>query len=253
MNEDKGTKDIFNLFAGTIILASSILTFGFFFTFLPALVVFLDANIAALISGTLGVLIFDGGALVWLRVYLHGCENDDQRNIALQTSVIDITGSAVASFVQIFLTGTGLIALSDNFKWGIGLAALIVTGAVLTWNFVAVWRFRKNSDASKESIREGKRQALIRAEEDKQLDELDKMIASKVSSKLQERTDELAEARAQHILQTRLTAENAKGVSPSRNGHAVVVESNQNTGVVDFADTEVSEPPQRTSPNANGR
>lgn len=246
MDSDKGTRDIFKVFGAAIVIASSILTFGFFYTYLPAIVVFVDTGTAALISGILGVLIFDGGALVWLQVYLRGCENDDQRNIALHTSIIDITGSACASFVEIFLTGTGLVTLSDNMRFGIGLTALVITGGVLTWNFVAIWRFHKNSNRSKEEIREGKRQALIQAQEEKQLDELDKLIASKVSNKLQEKAEDLAEGRAAHIFQKRYAAENAKGtIAPSVNGHLVTVESSHNTGIPDFVDTQVAPPPVR--------
>lgn len=211
MNKYTAT-DLFKIFAALIFVASAILTFAFFWTFLPALVPagVLDDFTAAFISGGLGVLIFDAGALAWLKIYLDGCQNNDQRNVAMSTSVLDVSGSAVASFAQIILTGTGLVALDPNTQLTIGWASLLAVAGTLVFNFVSVWRFHKNSDASKLAIREANRLGKIREAEEAQEDHLDDLIAQKVHEKLAAVSDALADQQADRIVAERVRLEKSK-------------------------------------------
>lgn len=204
-------KDVFIIFAALIFIASAVLTFGFFFTHLPSIVPdVVDDFTAAIIAGALGLVIFDGGALAWLKVYLDGSENNDQRNIALSTSVVDITGSAVASFVQILFAGTDLVTLSPETEYTVGIVSLVAMAGVLTFNFVSVWRFHKNSDASKTAIREANRLGRIRAAEEEQADQLDTLVAQKVSEKLAAVSDRLADQQAERIVAERVRLESGK-------------------------------------------
>lgn len=210
MNKNSA-KDIFKIFAALIFIASATLTFGFFYEHLPSIVPdVVDQLTAAIIAGVLGTLIFDGGALAWLKVYLDASENNDQRSIALSTSIVDITGSAVASFVQIIFAGTNLVALSADTRWAVGLAALVAAAGVLTWNFISIWRFHKNSDVSKESIREAERLARIRQAEERQADYLDSLIEQEVETMLHDQASALAREQAERIVFQRVDLERAK-------------------------------------------
>jgi len=207
----KSASDIFKVFAALIFLASAALTFGFFFDHLPSIVPMLDPLTAAIVAGVLGLLIFDGGALAWLKVYLDACDNNDQRTIAITTSVVDISGSAIASFTQIVFAGTSLVTLSPDTQYFVGLAALVAAAGVLTFNFISIWRFHKNSDASKLAIREADRLAKIREEEDEQARHLDDLVVQKVREKLQAAAEQIAETQASRIAKTREMIELAKG------------------------------------------
>lgn len=204
--------DLFKIFGALIVAASAALTFAFFWTFLPSLIPtgVIDAWTASMISGVLGVLIFDAGALAWLKIYLDGSENNDQRAIAMQTSILDIAGSATASFAQILLTGTGLVDLDPATRITVGWASLFAVALTLCWNFVSVWRFHKNSDMSKLAIREADRLGRIREAEESQADELDELIAQKVGEKLASLSNELAEQQAERIVRRRVDLEQVK-------------------------------------------
>lgn len=209
MNQ-QSARNLFKIFATIIFIASATLTFAFFYTYLPAIIPAVDLYVAAIAAGFLGLIIFDGGAIAWLKTYLDACENNDQREIALTTSVIDIAGSAVASFAQIILQGTGLVTLGDDTVFLVGVISLFAVAGVLSWNFVAVWRFHKNSDASKASIREANRMAIIRAKEDEEADILDQLIAQKVGELLAGEADAIAVQQAARIAAKRRRIELGK-------------------------------------------
>ncbi len=203
--------DTFMIFAGIIFAASAAFTFAFFYTFLPGIFPpdVLSESIAPWVSGGLGVAIFDGGALAWLIVYLKGCDNEDQRNIAMSTSMIDIVGSALATLTQLLLGGQALVALEQTTRDGIGWGALIFISICLTFNFVSVWRFHKNSDESKLAQREADRLAVLRNAEDESMDHYDQLLAQEIKDNLAAIAPEEAKKKAQELVRQRRDFERA--------------------------------------------
>ena len=208
LNEKKA-RTMGAIFGGLIVIASAALTFSFFFENLPALVPqdIFGPVIAGIIAGLLGVLVYEAGALVWLWMYLYGSENNDQRNTAITMSAADILGGAVASFAQIIFAGTGLVTISDEGQFYVGIVALLAVALGIVFNFVAHWHFKQNSEESKTAIREANRRAVIQDEEENQARHLDKLVAQKVAQKLAARAESIAEEKAEKVVRERIRLE----------------------------------------------
>lgn len=252
-------RDEYILFAAVIFVVSATTSGAFFYTFLPDLIPpeWFGREIGRIIGALIGVFIYDVLSLLWLRQWLRGAQNDDQRKIAMWSSVLDIAGSAAASFAQLLLTGTGLINMPQEAKNTIGIVTLVLTAFVITWNFIAVWRFHKNSNESKVRIRTARRIATIARSEERQLDALDKEIARQVDSMMGGFVPVLAKQKATELVLRRLNEERGRGGLISRD----LIEALKKKGfsfdeatvrnLIDEGDGYVVEPSPPPSPPAN--
>jgi len=189
-------------------IISGLTSFMFFHENLPTLVS-LDmlgssaAIVEPIISGLVGVALFDGAAVGWLTLYLRGCDNNEQRSIARLAFWAAIGGSSISSFAHLFLTGNSLLQLPADFEFGISVFSVFIIALAVVLNFVAKLQFDANSNDSKEATRESTRRGRIQAAEDRQADQLDKLIVEKTESKLEAKADNIAEKRSDRIAQMR--------------------------------------------------
>src|SRR3990167_5085492 len=190
-----GTNDIFNVFMIIVVLISSSLTFAFFYDYLPSIFPpqILGADISKIVSGLFGTIILEIGALTWLYVYLRITENHIQRNIAFQTSIISFSGSIITAFTKLIFIGNSLFQLTEDAHNTIGFVALFGIAFVLVFNFMSIWRFKKNSDESIESIEEANRETRLRNVTQQRQKMLDRLVEQKVRKKFMIDSDKLAE------------------------------------------------------------
>lgn len=209
---NKSLEVLFNVFIGLIVIISSILTFGFFYEFLPNFlpVELVGEDISKMFSGLLGMLILDLGSLMWLYTNLKLAENDTQRTVTLFASVIDFVGSLITSFTFLVITGQRLYDMPDNMRSNIGLISLISIAGILVYNFLSIWLYKRNSEESLQDIAEGKRKqrlaSVFRAREEA----LDKDVEKLVREQFNKAKPELAKVIAERHIQIKMEDELAR-------------------------------------------
>ena len=81
------------------------------------------------------LVVFDGGMLAWLAVFLYYAEGSGQRVIAIAATLLDMIGVALMVIAEIFLGGQSLVAapemLGEYALWAIGIwTTLNVAGVI---------------------------------------------------------------------------------------------------------------------------
>lgn len=189
-------------FAATVLVISASTSFAFFVTYFPTLIPasVLDVSIGSLISGVVGVALFDMACVVWLILFLNHAETPEQRAITLAMVVATFAGSAMASVAYLGLTATGQMALDPATQDTIGTFALIVVIVGVVANFGAIQAYNRFSLANKERVREADRRDSVQSAEDDQEHELTVLVQKKVKEKIEERADWLSDMEAEYIV-----------------------------------------------------
>lgn len=133
---DSLTSGLKKLFFGLIVALSCLTSFGFFVeTFSLGRGILPDNALSVLINGAIGVLVLDVAALVWLRIYLKGSDNNDLRAIAIVGAAVSMAGAATSSFAYLVMMSTAADTFGPELRqyatWGI--AALIVLHFLLVF------------------------------------------------------------------------------------------------------------------------
>lgn len=81
--------------------------------------------------------LYDGGALVWLLVFLKNAKGLPQRAVALLAFMLDVLGVMIASFSELFLGGQNLTAIPE----GLGEAVVWIVGISTIINLVAIYGY----------------------------------------------------------------------------------------------------------------
>lgn len=234
--ERLGSNDVVKIAGWVFVALSATTTFGFFFTFLPSIVpvaLLGDTWLAGIFSGVVGVILFEGASLTWLRAYLSGSDTEQQRTIALQSSKAAMAGGAVASFAWIVLSGLQLVSLSTSSQQLVGWLSLLAVAVVTVLHFVNNWRFAKNSKLARDQQRLAARAAKIQKEEEKQQNLLDDLIAEKAGKKIAERAEYIAEQIANRIANAREREELARSQATQPAAARVPAHENTNTNLLD--------------------
>lgn len=88
------------------------------------------------IATGLGLVLFDLGALVWLRLYLKDASGGPQRAVALGGTIADLVLTIVAVVADLIIAGT----LIDRPEW-IGLGALVTISLATAANVVLLYLY----------------------------------------------------------------------------------------------------------------
>lgn len=133
---DSLTSGLKKVFFALIVGLSALTSFGFFVeTFSLGRGLIPDNMLSVLINGAVGVLVLDVGAIVWLRIYLKGSDNNDLRALAVVGAAISMAGAAVTSFAYLVMMSTAADTFGPELRqyatWGI--AGLIVLHFVLVF------------------------------------------------------------------------------------------------------------------------
>lgn len=204
---------VITFFAG-IMLISSVTSFGFFFNFfntlIPPTLPIIGGVVGAIISGLIGVLLFDVSTAVWLYAYLNTAETPQQRATALTMSGAAFVGAAAASIAHLSLSATQLDALTVEAEAWVSLGALLIVILGVVANFGAAINYQRNSLEARQAVREADRRDTMLLAEDQHRSDLDKLVKTKTKSLLDAKSDQLANMQAERIAQEFLDREAAK-------------------------------------------
>lgn len=200
-------------FFGIIVLAISALTsFSFFYTYFPALIPegILDGQVARIISGVVGTILFDISATIWLTVFLNASETAEQRAVAIIMTVVSFIGAGAASIAYLVLSATGELSLGAETKESVAMFALVVVVIGVIANFGFHLMHKRYSKANKELVRENKFQDRMQALEDNNKDELFNQIEVELKELLKVVAPIVAAERAEHMKQQFVQRESVK-------------------------------------------
>lgn len=211
-HKKKGANFIAMGFAVVVVAISASTSFGFFYTFFPGLLPggIAATSIGALVSGAIGVALFDVACVVWLVMFLRDAETSEQRAISLIMTLVTFVGSAAASVAYLGLTATGEIALDAATKDTIGTFALVVVIVGVVANFGAMNAYQRYNLENKKRVREADRRDTLQEAENQQAAYLDKLIAQNVKEILTKQAPQLAQQQAQRIAEQFYLSEQSK-------------------------------------------
>ena len=195
---------------------SAITSFAFFYVNLPSFLPLppiggWESFLEPVISGLIGVALFTYATVRWLKIYLHGCDNNEQRSIANTAFWATFWADAAASFAYIFLSGNALLTLPQDLYWWISLISIFMVASAVVFNFYSYVQFNASSNISKQAIREAERQGKIQQVEEEAADYLDDLVQQGVRERLGAKAQEIANAQADRIAGERARIELAKG------------------------------------------
>lgn len=201
------------LFSAAVLVISSSTSFAFFYNFFDGLIppALLGQEVSALISGIVGVLLFDGACVVWLYAYLRDAETADQRAVSMVMVLITFIGGTAASVAHIALSAAEF-GVDPETAATIGNLSIVAVIVGVVANFGAVQLYRSSTIEVKEAIREADREDEIQKVREGNEKELDQMVASKAKAALSEVSGVLA------IEQTHLIVEDFRKKEAARYG-----------------------------------
>lgn len=90
---------------------------------------------SAILTGAIGVIVLDGAAIAWLKIYLGASDNNDLRALAAIGAAIGMIGSALSSFAYLVMVAAEGYQPGDNIRAyvQIAMAAIIVVHFVLVF------------------------------------------------------------------------------------------------------------------------
>ena len=192
---------IFLFFSAAVMLISAITSFSFFYTYFPTLIPasVLDASLRSIISGMVGMMLFDVAAVIWLFTYLNHSETSEQRAISLAMTLITFLGAAAASIAYLSLNAQGEMRLDDSTLATIGIIALITVIGGIIANFGSAQAHHRFSLENKRAVHESDRRDLILQAEEEQAQYLDNLIAQQMKEKLSGLAPGLAQKQAEKL------------------------------------------------------
>lgn len=201
-SHQKKAAEFFVVGFSLIILAiSATTTFTFFSSYFIQIfpVDLLGSQLARLMAGGAGVILFDLAAVYWLSTFLRHAETSEQRAISGLLLVITFAGAAAASMAQLGLAATGDVALDPATRQSIADISVWTVIAGVVVNFGANIAYSRFSLASKEAVREANRRDSLQKAEDKGNDLLDRELSQLVEQYLSDEVDAIAREQARRI------------------------------------------------------
>lgn len=124
-----GSKIVFGLISLIILMWTGYLTTSFLSNVLPA---------SFWIVPYLGLVVFDGGMIGWLIVYLYNAEGSMQRSMALGLTVFNLIGVGLMTVSEIVLGGQTLTVapelLGTAAIWGVGIWTFVNVAGIIGYH-----------------------------------------------------------------------------------------------------------------------
>lgn len=225
MNAHKKTAARFLAMAFAIVLLviSATTSFAFFFNHFyiipPSL---LGETVGQLISGIVGVLLFDAATSIWLVIYLQDARTPEQRAISLVLAGFTFLGAAAASVAHLALSATGTMALDIETLDTISMIALVCVILGVIANFGGSLMYSRFSHDNKIAVRESDRSDAIQEAEDEQARLLDGLIAQGVKEQITAVAPALAREQATRLVEAFRAREMAKYAGTGQPGETAV-------------------------------
>ena len=124
-----GSKVVFGLISLIVLLWTASLTVSFMQGVLPG---------AFWAVPYLSLVVFDGGMIGWLIVYLYNAEGSMQRTIALGLTVFNLLGVGLMTIAEIVLGGQALTAAPEMLGtvaiWGVGIWTFVNVAGIVAFH-----------------------------------------------------------------------------------------------------------------------
>lgn len=219
---DSLTGGLKKVFFALIIGLSALTSFGFFVETFSLGRGFLPDNVVSIaINGLVGVLVLDGGALIWLRIYLKGADNNDLRAIASVGAGVSLIGAAITSFTYLIMVSVSSDVFGPEIRQysTLGIAAIIIFHFILVFLFGYRATHARVDEKVSSLISEATNETLKLTEE-----YFRESIPALAKSNAQKLTDQLASQFASQTYYQEAKAkaklpEGATTGEPSSNGH----------------------------------
>ena len=201
IHQAQGAKFLIAAFSLVVLSISASTSFGFFYRFFSALIPpsLLGAAIGALISGLIGVLLFDVACSIWLYTFLHHAITPEQRAVSLIMCGVTFIGAAAASIAHLALTASSDMALDASAVNTIAMISLVAVIVGVIANFGASLAYQRFDYGNKQKVREADRHDEIQRAEDEHAAYLDSLISQRVKERLAEAAPQLADIQARRI------------------------------------------------------
>lgn len=210
-------------FALALLVISATTSFAFFFNHFyiipPSL---LGETVGQLISGIVGVLLFDAATSIWLVIYLQDARTPEQRAISLVLAGFTFLGAAAASVAHLALSATGTMALDIDTLDTISMIALVCVIMGVIANFGGSLMYSRFSHDNKIAVRESDRADAIQQAEDEQARLLDGLIAQGVKEQITAVAPALAKEQASRLVESFRAREMAKYAGTGQPGGTAV-------------------------------
>lgn len=165
---------LFYIFCAVVLVWTGSLTVKFVSTVLPG----------STVEPFLALGIFDGGALVWLLVFLYGSKGLGQRAVSLLMLVLDLIGVGVMTIAALFLGGQTYTVPLEN----LGEIAVWVLAGWTFMNLAAAYAFHLLAPGAQHEITMGVAQDKVKAQAlsqmEHKMDEISAQVAEELSAEL---------------------------------------------------------------------
>lgn len=207
---------VFYLVALTLLGWTASLTVAFLTAALP--------NVFWLVP-ILGLVVFDGGMVAWLLVYLNHAEGNIQRAVALVLTVFDLIGVGLMVIAEILLDGQQFADAPETLGaaavWGIGVWTVVNVAGLIGFHLGdPAARKAMAMQAEKDAIWEGALDSLKQrriADEQRLARELSEVMFAEMLAELRADNNEVAtsgNSRHPHPAVTAATAVDIRALQP---------------------------------------
>ena len=155
-------------------------------------------------AGVFALVLFDGGTLAWLYIFVNGSEGVGQRITAIIMTVFDLAGVGIVTLAELYLGGQSLVDVPET----IPELALWIVGVYTLCNVAAVVTFHLLDPGAVEAI-------MIQAQRDKLRDKSLEKLQGKMDEVADTVADDLAEGLRRSVLETLHIDDNK---APTTNG-----------------------------------
>ena len=212
-----------------LFLLSAATTAGFFYVYAGGTFVWVtgeqpgDAIVAPMIAALAGVILLDGGLLVWGYIRAYHASTIPQMALAGAMGVIDLTLSILVTGIFVVLTSgldSGLDAAGIRMINQLGLAVLVLA---ISGNFGASYAYGQIGQATKEAAQARRLAATVQAGKFAADDATAHMLTARtlaaIKAELPARTDQEAETRRGRYMADLFTESGAVSPAASGNGN----------------------------------
>lgn len=201
IHQAQGAKFLIATFSLIVLLISASTSFGFFYRFFSTLIppTLFGYEVGAVLSGLIGMLLFDAACSIWLYTFLHHAITPEQRAVSLIMCGATFIGAAAASIAHLALTASNTMTLDPSAVNTIAMVSLVAVILGVIANFGASLMYQRFSHENKAKVREADRHDEVQRAEAEHAKYLDELITKQVKEELAKAAPRIAALQAKRI------------------------------------------------------
>lgn len=156
-----------------------------------------------LFAGLFGLILFEGGLLAWLYIFINGAEGQGQRITAILLTVFDFLGVGALSLVKLYTSGQDFTEVPEGLPllalWVVVIATIINLGGVVAYHLF--------DPSAVEAI-------AMQAQRDKLRARTFEIFGQKIDAVAEDTSDRLAEVMRDNLLNSMQVSLSTNGTKP---------------------------------------